>query len=327
MHRPLPDSRLAGRRQALHQARHDPRHLPAPDRTSERRRALSISSAARIRGSAAPRSIARCSGWSSAGIARKVDFGEGRFALRARLPASAALPSHLHDLPPVVRVPELRHRDARRGSRHGARVRRRAQRSCRVFGTCEDCRTGTKTAPMSGTTTELVFARDALRIAIATERSGLDVLHARGGAHDRCPRTQRLPAPGRRGARTSRHAREAVPASSLAQDPLLESRPTFLFFKGAANGLFAAGAEELKQGRRRSAGAAHRDQVRARLASVLQALRRALRGLRGQAHLPRVRRRGARASRSADPRVPIALRAAGGARRQAAPAARPRPAH
>ena len=34
----------------------------------------------------------------------------------------------------------------------------------------------------------------------------------------------------------------------LAQDPQLESRPTFLFFKGAANGLFAAGAEELKKG-------------------------------------------------------------------------------
>ena len=34
----------------------------------------------------------------------------------------------------------------------------------------------------------------------------------------------------------------------LAQDSQLESRPTFLFFKGAANGLFAAGAEELSKG-------------------------------------------------------------------------------
>ena len=31
----------------------------------------------------------------------------------------------------------------------------------------------------------------------------------------------------------------------LEQDPQLESRPTFLFFKGAANGLFARGADEL----------------------------------------------------------------------------------
>ena len=34
----------------------------------------------------------------------------------------------------------------------------------------------------------------------------------------------------------------------LAQDPGLESRPTFLFFKGAANGLFATGADELSRG-------------------------------------------------------------------------------
>jgi rubrerythrin len=31
----------------------------------------------------------------------------------------------------------------------------------------------------------------------------------------------------------------------LDQDPQLESRPTFLFLKGAANGLFAKGVEEL----------------------------------------------------------------------------------
>jgi rubrerythrin len=34
----------------------------------------------------------------------------------------------------------------------------------------------------------------------------------------------------------------------LADNPSLESQPTFLFFKGAANGLFAAGTEELKKG-------------------------------------------------------------------------------
>ena len=33
----------------------------------------------------------------------------------------------------------------------------------------------------------------------------------------------------------------------LKKDPLLESRPTFLFFKGAANGLFAAGADQLRR--------------------------------------------------------------------------------
>ena len=37
-------------------------------------------------------------------------------------------------------------------------------------------------------------------------------------------------------------------AELVAQDPLLESRPTFLFFKGAASGLFAEGAEKLRSG-------------------------------------------------------------------------------
>jgi rubrerythrin len=34
----------------------------------------------------------------------------------------------------------------------------------------------------------------------------------------------------------------------LEKDPQLESRPTFLFFKGAANGLFANAAERLTEG-------------------------------------------------------------------------------
>ena len=34
----------------------------------------------------------------------------------------------------------------------------------------------------------------------------------------------------------------------LQRDPQLESRPTFLFFKGAANGLFSEGAERLTRG-------------------------------------------------------------------------------
>src|SRR6185295_20053498 len=34
----------------------------------------------------------------------------------------------------------------------------------------------------------------------------------------------------------------------IDSDPQLESRPTFLFFKGAASGLFAAGAEKLRAG-------------------------------------------------------------------------------
>ena len=45
---------------------------------------------------------------------------------------------------------------------------------------------------------------------------------------------------------TSARSRIAT-AKLLEQDPQLESRPTFLFFKGAANGLFAAGADQLRR--------------------------------------------------------------------------------
>src|SRR5438034_8702501 len=38
-------------------------------------------------------------------------------------------------------------------------------------------------------------------------------------------------------------------AQLVAADPALESRPTFLFFKGAASGLFAEGAEDRKSTR------------------------------------------------------------------------------
>ena len=37
-------------------------------------------------------------------------------------------------------------------------------------------------------------------------------------------------------------------AELMRRDPHLESRPTFLFFKGAAHGLFAEGAERLVDG-------------------------------------------------------------------------------
>ena len=42
--------------------------------------------------------------------------------------------------------------------------------------------------------------------------------------------------------------RLAVLARLEQGDPQLESRPTFLFFKGAANGIFAEGAERLMRG-------------------------------------------------------------------------------
>ena len=96
-------------------------------------------------------------------------------------------------------------------------------------------------------TTELLFARDALRIAIATERSGFE-FYVRAARATRDPRgravLQKLADEEREhlGRLEQRYQR------LLAQDPRLESRPTFLFFKGAANGLFAAGAEQVARG-------------------------------------------------------------------------------
>jgi rubrerythrin len=94
---------------------------------------------------------------------------------------------------------------------------------------------------------DLLFARDALRIAIATERSGLEF-------YTRAARLTR-DARGRKvfddlGAEEQEHLAklEARYNELLQRDPQLESRPTFLFFKGAANGLFAEGTERLLKG-------------------------------------------------------------------------------
>src|SRR4029453_7204843 len=56
----------------------------------------------------------------------------------------------------------------------GARNFAARQSVVQMYGTCEPCRTGRTTSASEGTT-ESLFARDALRIAIATERSGREV--------------------------------------------------------------------------------------------------------------------------------------------------------
>src|SRR6187455_2880783 len=107
-----------------------------------------------------------------AGIARKVDFGEGRF----RFEHSYRHPRHFHlickscnqsfeflssDIETLVEeVAAARHFSAR-------------QSVLQIYGTCEACSTGRAASPASAPT-DAVFARDALRIAVATERSGLE---------------------------------------------------------------------------------------------------------------------------------------------------------
>ncbi|HYU78412.1 MAG TPA: transcriptional repressor [Vicinamibacterales bacterium] len=177
-----------------------------------------------------------------AGIARKVDFGEGRF----RFEHSYRHPRHFHLIcKSCNRSYEFLSSDieALIEEISTARGFTAGQSVLQIYGTCESCRTGKPPAD-EGATTELLFARDALRIAIATERSGLEF-------YTRAARITR----DRRGRHVFEHLAEEEKhhlgtleeryRRLLEQDPRLESRPTFLFFKGAANGLFARGADEL----------------------------------------------------------------------------------
>lgn len=181
-----------------------------------------------------------------AGVARKVDFGDGR----SRFEPSYRHPRHFHLICTTChRSSEFLSSDIESFIDEVADARRFAagQTVLQIFGQCDECRTGRKSPPLDGTTTELVFARDALRIAIATERSGLD-FYLRASRMTTDPRGrdvfQRLAAEEREHLGTL----ERRYAELLAQDPQLESRPTFLFFKGAASGLFAEGAEKLARG-------------------------------------------------------------------------------
>jgi Fur family ferric uptake transcriptional regulator len=180
-----------------------------------------------------------------AGIARKVDFGEGRF----RFEHSYRHPRHFHLICKTCnRSSEFLSSDIESLIEEVAAARNFAARQSvlQIYGTCEACRTG-RTAAVEGGTTELLFARDALRIAIATERSGLEFYtRAAQLTSDARGRTvfQKLAEEEKEHLGTL----EARYRTLLSQDPQLESRPTFLFFKGAANGLFAEGAERLRQG-------------------------------------------------------------------------------
>jgi Fur family ferric uptake transcriptional regulator len=177
-----------------------------------------------------------------AGIARKVDFGEGRF----RFEHSYRHPRHFHLICKTCnRSYEFLSSDIESLMEEVAAARgfEARQSVVQIYGTCESCQTGRPPAE-EGTTSELLFARDALRIAIATERSGLEFYtRAARVTKDRRGRDVFL-----RLAEEEKHhlgTLEQRYQKLLEEDPQLESRPTFLFFKGAANGLFARGADEL----------------------------------------------------------------------------------
>jgi len=173
-----------------------------------------------------------------AGIARKVDFGEGRF----RFEHSYRHPRHFHLIcKSCNRSFEFLSSDIEALLEEVAAARNFAARQSvlQIHGTCDACQTGR--APVAEGGAELLFARDALRIAIATERSGLE-FYSRAARITRDARGRRVFEKLAEEEKEHLGTLEARYRELLQQDPQLESRPTFLFFKGAANGLFAAGS-------------------------------------------------------------------------------------
>ena len=180
-----------------------------------------------------------------AGIARKVDFGEGRF----RFEHSYRQPRHFHLIcKSCHRSFEFLSSDIEVLVEEVATARgfTPSQSVVQIYGTCEECRTGRAATGGDGHT-DLVFARDALRIAIATERSGLE-FYTRASRITRDARARKVFQ--HLGAEEKEHLGklEARYAELLQRDPQLEARPTFLFFKGAANGIFSEGTERLVAG-------------------------------------------------------------------------------
>jgi len=180
-----------------------------------------------------------------AGIARKVDFGEGRF----RFEHSYRQPRHFHLICKTChRSFEFLSSDIESLVEEIAAARNftASQSVVQIYGTCDECRTGRNSTSEPGHT-DLLFARDALRIAIATERSGRE-FYTRAARLTRDVRGRKVLEDLAREEQDHLGKLEARYAELLQRDPKLESRPTFLFFKGAANGLFAEGTERLLRG-------------------------------------------------------------------------------
>ncbi|HKW03327.1 MAG TPA: transcriptional repressor, partial [Vicinamibacterales bacterium] len=156
-----------------------------------------------------------------AGIARKVDFGEGRF----RFEHSYRHPRHFHLIcKSCSQSFEFLSSDIEALIEEvaGARQFEPAQSVLQVFGTCENCRTG-RAASAPPAAAESVFARDALRIAIATERSGME-FYGRGVKLVKDPRAREI---FRKLATEEVHHLKTLEgryAELLKQDPMLESR-------------------------------------------------------------------------------------------------------
>lgn len=181
-----------------------------------------------------------------AGVARKVDFGDGR----SRFEPSFRHPRHFHFIcHSCHRSSEFLSSDIESLIDEIATAREFAmtQAVVQVFGECDECRTGRRTPALEHGVTERVFARDAMRIAISTERSGLE-FYTRAASLTQDPQGRAVFERLAEEEKEHLGTLERRYAELLAEDPELESRPTFLFFKGPANSLFAEGTAELRRG-------------------------------------------------------------------------------
>jgi Fur family ferric uptake transcriptional regulator len=179
-----------------------------------------------------------------AGLARRVDFGGGRF----RYEHSYRHPRHFHLICKRCQQSfEFLSSDIEGMVEEVAAARgfEPSQSVVQIYGTCEACRAG-QPAVRAAVPLDAVFARDALRMAIATERSGLE-FYTRAARLARDSRGKRVFERLAGEEREHLGTLEARYRQLVAQHEDLESHPTFLFFKGAANGLFAAGADELRR--------------------------------------------------------------------------------
>jgi Fur family transcriptional regulator, ferric uptake regulator len=179
-----------------------------------------------------------------AGIARRVDFGGGKY----KFETAYRHPRHFHLICKTCqRSFEFLSSDVEALVEEvaAARAFKPSQSVVQIFGTCQQCEAGI-TPDSSPMPVDAVFARDALRVAIATERSGL-AFYTRAArlARDAQGRKvfQKLAGEEKEHLQTLEKRYQEM----VAADPTLESQPTFLFFKGAADGLFAGGVEELSR--------------------------------------------------------------------------------
>ena len=180
-----------------------------------------------------------------AGIARKVDFGEGRF----RFEHSYRHPRHFHLICKTCnRSFEFLSSDIEALVEEVAAARAFTARQSvvQIYGTCEDVQHGPGAGGRKGPPARC--CSPAMRCASPSPPSAAAWSSTRAArSWSRIRAAARSSSSWRRKRRHHLATLEARYQELLSKDPQLESRPTFLFFKGAANGLFAAGADQLRR--------------------------------------------------------------------------------